>query len=100
MPSNGGWYFNSRNLDREIEMNKYRIKITYPSIDWSQVSEKYQCLARDEDGKVYLYENKPELKDSVWFSFTAYSASAFKSLEVGNCHWTESLVERPESTDK
>ena len=89
-----------RKLNREIVNYKYRIKPTKPSIDWSQVSDKFNYLARDESGLIYLYENKPEVAHDGWSSVAGVGgmivwAVTFKSLEVGTCNWTESLVERP-----
>ena len=77
-------------------------KLSKPSIDWSHVSDKFNCLARDYDGSVYLYEKKPEMGDDSWSPRTSawgdvISAAAFKSLDAGNCDWAESLVERPKN---
>lgn len=90
--------FNITTLDDTL-LHVYRIKTTKPSIDWSQVSDKYKYLARDEDGQVYLYVNKHVLKQNNWWTLEDGDydiASVFKSLDVGNCIWSESLVERPE----
>ena len=84
-------------LDDELRF-KHRIKPTKPSIDWSQVSDEFNYLARDKEGLVYLYGNKPKITEYDWWfvdDVEFVSASAFKSVEIGNCDWTESLVERP-----
>lgn len=75
------------------------VRNTKPSIDWSQVSEKYRYLARDGIGEVYLYVDRPERNNRNWWTddFLGFAvADVFKSLDVGDCHWTESLIERPE----
>lgn len=84
------------NIDDKINY-LCRIKTTKPSIDWSHVSDKFKYLAKDENGSIFIYENKPEIKHVVWWiDGSAYAnVSAFKSLDVGDCDWTESLVERP-----
>ena len=84
-------------LDDELRF-KHRIKPTKPSIDWSHVSDEFNYLARDKEGLVYLYGNKPKITEYDWWfvdDVEFVSASAFKSVEIGNCDWTESLVERP-----
>lgn len=84
-------------LDSAVNADIYRIKPTKPSIDWSHVSDEFNYLARDECGLFYLYGNKPKINNSLWCSVdhNVISADAFKSLQVGNCHWKDSLVERP-----
>ena len=79
------------------------LKTTKPKIDWAQVSENYRYLARDADGRVFLYAIRPEIttpewRAPEWWSLddgTCADASVFKSLEVGTCDWRDSLVERP-----
>lgn len=107
VPTLGGWYFDSRNLDKEIASSgKYRIKPTKPSIDWSHVHPNFKYLARDESGSVYLYTVKPytlNMKwDGQWNSKGGdiCGASSHSSLIVGNCHWSDSLVERPVNEEK
>ena len=74
------------------------LKTTKPKIDWAQVSENYRYLARDADGRVFLYAIRPEITSPEWWSLddgTCADASVFKTLEVGTCDWRDSLVERP-----
>lgn len=98
----GGWdtikwfQFDMAILDVELTY-KYRIKPSKPSIDWSHVSDEFKYLARDEDASAYLYGDKPNRGNSLWCSVSqdVICASSFKSLRLGNCDWTESLIERP-----
>lgn len=78
---------------------EYRLKPSEPVddyINWDHVSDKFNFMARDRTGEVFLYENKPELLDSVWTEYGRYiDARLFSSLKVGNKPWNESLVKRP-----
>jgi len=65
-------------------------------IDWSQVSPDFIAMARDKNGKPYLYNHIPlieytrfENKDRAIF------ASVFTSYKEGNKPWHQSLVKRP-----
>lgn len=77
----------------------YRIAPAIPDyIDWSHVSEEYRFLARDKDGRNWLYERRPGKLDEAWASSGGNLASPaiFASLKIGNVPWDQSLVERPE----
>lgn len=89
--------FETQYLDDEVANGKYRIKETKPSIDWSQVSDEYNYLARYRDGFAYLYQRKPRLGLTSWRGSAEGGVSVFahKSYKPGNCHWEDSLVERP-----
>lgn len=71
--------------------------ITKPSIDWSHVSESFQYLAMDEDGRCWLWVSKPAPFQDKWDGrgVTA-KAENFASFIPGTCDWKDSLVERPE----
>ena len=88
-------------LDDEL-LSEHRIKPTKPSIDWSHVSDGFNYLAKDKEGLVYLYKNKPSITEYDWWFVDGgefVNASAFKSLKVGNCDWTDSLVKRPDNEE-
>ena len=80
----------------------YRVKpqpTTKPSIDWSHVAPEYQWLARDANGRGFLYEDAPRLisEGGVWATSPCYLlARHFASYTPGTCDWRESLVQRPE----
>lgn len=80
----------------------YRIAPEQPSINWDRVAPEYVALATDGNGKPYLYNNKELVagkKTEMWgaaVNVDFISASAFASFKPGTCHWTESLVLRPE----
>lgn len=89
--------FDTQYLDDEVTSGKYRIAPTKPSIDWTQVCDKYNYLARDKDGLASLYQNKPSLHLKWWYGSTGEGDSALthKSYKSGTCCWKDSLVERP-----
>lgn len=79
--------------------DKYRIKPTKPSIDWSQVHSRFKYLARDNSGGMYLFEEEPYREEYDWVNVGEgiyMSAFPFASLKKGTCDWAESLVQRPE----
>ena len=85
-------------IDDDKHKYEFRIKLTKPSIDWNHVSDELNFLAIDKDGTGYVYTNKPKMGHAAWGSDgdENFSVSAFKSLDVGNCDWKDSLIERPE----
>lgn len=81
--------------------SEYRIATVKPSIDWSHVSTAYRFLAVDDDGFAHLYMTRPILRGGDWEDpndrkVYAPRASTFASYKRGDCHHSESLVERPE----
>ena len=78
--------------------NDYRIVKIPDSIDWSHVEPEFKLMARDEEGMVWLYTEKPSKEDFCWFrrSGVAVKAIAFASYHKGTVGWQDSLVERPE----
>ncbi|AFH19751.1 hypothetical protein F406_gp064 [Agrobacterium phage 7-7-1] len=98
-----GWYLlrpdDTPNWD--WARNEYRIELEKPSIDWSHVAPEYRFLAVDDDEHGHLYQNKPFNRAGDWEDPTnrkiyAPRASTFASYKCGDCHWRDSLVERPE----
>lgn len=76
----------------------YRVKASKPSINWDHVSKKYKYLAMDKDGMGFLYTSPPNKRTGYWETTEGFyvHATVFESFNPGNCHWEESLVERPE----
>jgi hypothetical protein len=65
-----------------------------PSIDVSEVGAKWKWLARDEDGRSYLYEDKPKQGEGIWESrLPAPWTDGFADLNPGTCDWKDSLVD-------
>lgn len=93
--------FDVTKLDDEL-LFEYRIKPTKPSINWGHVDPRYKYLARDENGNVYLYTEEPVKCVHIWDSDggMACRADSHITLTVGNCDWTESLVERTQEAKK
>lgn len=71
-------------------------RVEFPSIDWSHVPNEYKYLAVDENEVVYVYENKPTLRNTTWNvdkgKYT--SLKGLKSLNRGNIDWRFSLITR------
>jgi len=87
----------------------YPHSVTKDSINWDDVADQWVCLARNQNGDVFLYDTVVEArncKDIVqrkWHPFgnrwqITYAdndLNCLSSLKKGDCHWTESLVFRP-----
>lgn len=91
----------SKSIDKKITPGIHRIKLSKPSIDWSQVSDKYNFLTRSKNGHAYLHTIEPKLGCASWYTLLAeegYSANAdtHQSYTPGNCDWKDSLIQRPE----
>lgn len=80
----------------------YRIaekKYKEPIIPWKSLSKDVKWYARDEDGKCFFFNEKPDL---LCFTWSACSGSPLIRADYiaghvpGDCPWEESLVERPE----
>ena len=70
--------------------------IPKPSIDWSHVSEEFQYLAMDADGRCWLWVTKPAPFQEQWCGDSlAVKAENFSSSIPGTCDWRDSLVKRP-----
>jgi hypothetical protein len=66
------------------------------SINWDHVAPEWKWLARDENGKAYLFAEKPRMVRTEWISCPAAShASSFASYRRGTVDWRDSLVIRP-----
>lgn len=80
----------------------YRVKGIPDVIDWNHVNPKYNYMARDKNGDVYLYTNKPftDRGSSCWCRadssvVVVQVLDTFVSYNRGNLPWEESLVGRP-----
>lgn len=76
----------------------YRVKpdeVIPDSFDWSHA--KFNYVARDEDGKVYGYDEAPKRGMRYWSSLdgTFHLADSFTSYKKGNLPWDQSLICRP-----
>jgi hypothetical protein len=76
----------------------YRKALTKPSINWDHVSDEYNWLAVDEDGKAFLHNKKPEQDSYGWYAVGGKYrlADSFSSYKPGTCDWKDSLVQRPD----
>ena len=77
----------------------YRVKIDRPTIDWSHVRPDLCWLAIDADGESSLFSMPPQAYNDSreWFTDVGVivAADAFTSFKPGDCHWRDSLVQRP-----
>ena len=71
-------------------------KVAKPSINWEHVDSKFNYLAEDCGGSVFLYEKEPFITSLWWESQGGEIAEAnmFASYVKGTCDWKESLIKR------
>lgn len=80
-------------------MTEYRIKQIPDSIDRSHVKDNMKWMARDENGNVSLFEDKPSIgeDDTYWRGQNAHFEvgieNLFASYKQGTVDWKDSLVQ-------
>ena len=83
----------------------YRLSPKKPSINWSHVGDKWNYMARDSFGGVYLYINRPVFKTGTagyWYNSDDdddgnclfVSPVTYASYESGVVDWKDSLIQR------
>lgn len=81
------------------EQNDYRIKQLSPLIiPWDAIKPEYKWAAKDADGSVNLYRDKPHagITTDRWFCQLPYAfTNALLIQDPDNINWKDSLVERP-----
>lgn len=66
---------------------------------WSALDDRWQHVARDEDGQVWVYTEKPEASHDYWRANTGERwriDGLLVGVYPGNKPWSESLIRRPE----
>jgi len=102
------WYFINGTPSNWNSNTVYRVAPnTKDSINWDHVANEFICMARDDNGKVYAYTNKPNCGDKVWSEpgdidscagvdiLASYRVDILASYKRGTCDWKDSLVFRP-----
>lgn len=97
----GSWRTENLDITTLVRSHIYRTKPIPDSIDWSHISENLRSMARDANGKAYLYVDEvPEESSSsnCWKGIgldEPIPAGVFASYKMGNMPWDQSLVIRP-----
>jgi len=68
---------------------------TKPKVPWEVVSDEWTCVARDADGKIYLYDSEPEIIGLRWVICGQFTECRLLKVDPGTCGWKDSLVFRP-----
>jgi len=66
--------------------------------DWSHINSKYDWVAKDSDGRVEAYRERPTLGERWWYSSVVGSSSqhlGYSPPWESDSDWQESLEERP-----
>jgi len=71
---------------REPGMSRY---------DWSAIDNKYKWVAKDSNGRVEAYRERPILGESCWYSNVGSQQLGYSPPWESDSDWQESLEERP-----
>lgn len=65
---------------------------------WSMLRDDVKYIAKDECGGWFGFTEKPDIRIDVamWIGEVCYSLGAINSELFPDCHWKQSLIERPE----
>lgn len=79
------------------EEKEYRVRPTFISFDWSQLTDSFIYIAKDSDGHPTAFEKLPIRRNGYWdvSSGQALSIEHFKCYKSGTCDWKDSLLTRP-----
>jgi hypothetical protein len=74
--------------------------LTKPDVPWDMLADWVNYVARDMDGEIYGYEEKPEIPSRKhWWAETHAGKSVefgrILKIDPGTCDWKDSLVTRP-----
>lgn len=64
-------------------------------LPWHVISPEYQWAARDANGAVWVYAEKPSMRFGMWTGVYAQDCNHLIH-KPGNKPWDQSLVKRPE----
>ncbi len=71
---------------------------TKPSVDWSQIAEPFDWIARDQDGRTFAIDKEPAADGANWLAKDARCRridGLIPSYRPGTCDWRDSLICRP-----
>ena len=90
-----------RNLSANVP---YRITPEKPSINWEHVGDRWNFIARDLCGRLYLYTKRPfmidgpfgywEEEDTTAENYQSITEDTYASYESGDVDWKDSLIQR------
>lgn len=86
--------------DEKIIVVPAKSDITFDSVDWNDVPEMWQYMARDRDGDVWFFRDEPEKMIDFWTLNNGKDNSVHvhyvtDSYKQGSMEWDNSLVKRP-----
>ena len=62
------------------------------------IDKKWKWIAKDEDGRVYVYENMPKMSEQGWYG-TSAALPCVRIIGLSNIHWDQSLHEIRHTVD-
>lgn len=101
--TNAGWETLNEQPVWDWFTTVYRVKPIAPDwVDWDGIADRFQYMARDQSGTIFLYEDEPRIEQGspVWTGFGACRIDLFyKGYKDNGGPWRNSLVVRPEATE-
>lgn len=79
-------------------MFEYRVAPPKPDeLHWPSLNERFNWVARDEDGRVFAYGEEPEIDNGGWSARCTVYANITNiiAIKVGSLPWTASKQQRP-----
>jgi len=69
--------------------------------DWNAIPDMYTWVAKDSDGRVKAYSERPTLGDRCWYSsFGGTEQLGYSPPWESDSDWKESLEHRPNLTNR
>lgn len=79
--------------------NVYREKLSMDMcIPWNAFEDNFRYAARDKNGKVWVFQDRPSIDNTFWVSKTGNDFLRIPDCikyNPGNKDWKDSLIERP-----
>jgi len=67
---------------------------------WDAIDERFSWVAKDANGMVEAYRERPILKEFWWYSGSATEILGYAPPWESHSDWKESLEERPQPADR
>ena len=63
------------------------------------IDKKWKWMAKDDDGRVYVYENVPKMSEQDWYDTASVLQCVIHIIELSNIPWDQSLHEIQHTDD-
>ena len=95
--SHGSWYYSPAeyfDLSFTYRIKPHELPITKEM--WAMIGEEWKWAAKDKDGEVCFYKEKPFKTNRYWYAASEHYALNVLTLNTDGIDWRKSLTRRPE----